>query len=477
MSTSILSNTNILYAVAGSVGVLALAAGGMVFANHCMTGLNAQAAAAPAVQVQSSQSAVNLMTIAVPCGILFAGYQLLDFCGCNFWSDQPDQPQMSTDERGLSPSQVAVRSRGGRFSTDDIPTLENMLSELLAVISKMQSADQDVPYHVYNNVTSIREEIQKRRTVQKQPIQRFPSSSTTEGGAAGNANATKFALMVSLNYTGKERLDATDDDCIRMHTFLKENGFDHLVWMNDGQDQIPVEYRRNSKSPLYTNKENVLAQLGILIEKANAVSGKSVIFFYYSGHGYGNKTEQCLVLSNAAGGATINPQETVYDKDLTEQFANKIPSNCEAYAMFDCCHSGTLIDLPYKLTENKVTKSYEWSPNLEADRIVAKKHDSANGPGKLIYLSGCGEVETAKEICCRDHKGNVTKQAGAMTDNFLQKLEEESDMNLTNFFKFICNAVKIRKQVPQMSANFQPPSDYTYKNCIDGKRRRRRLSA
>merc|ERR1711964_373501 len=94
--------------------------------------------------------------------------------------------------------------------------------------------------------------------------------------------------------------------------------------------------------------ENVKAQLTQLI--ADLGGGPSAGFLYYSGHGLAarpNKNsndpdhkDEAFVLAN---------NQYMKDDDLNTFFANRIPLQSEVIAMFDCCHSGTLIDCPWKL--------------------------------------------------------------------------------------------------------------------------------
>merc|ERR1712093_869369 len=113
--------------------------------------------------------------------------------------------------------------------------------------------------------------------------------------------------------------------------------------MNDGGQQIKGD-RRLPRHPLYANKENVEHQIKVLIKRAkdfitNHPHGpKPVLFLNYSGHGCkSGRQKECLALAN---------KEFLSDTELTKQFADQVPNGAEALGVFDCCHSGSMVDLP-----------------------------------------------------------------------------------------------------------------------------------
>jgi len=39
----------------------------------------------------------------------------------------------------------------------------------------------------------------------------------------------------------------------------------------------------------------------------------------------------------------------ISDDELMSRLIMRLPAGCEVFCLFDCCHSGTCLDLPYKI--------------------------------------------------------------------------------------------------------------------------------
>lgn len=133
------------------------------------------------------------------------------------------------------------------------------------------------------------------------------------------------------------------------------------------------------------------------------------LFFQYSGHGGQQKGQascSCFVLKSHNQHADTNGDEddgydeviypldfksagSIVDDDLHTILVNSLPAGCRLTAIFDSCHSGSALDLPYIYS----TKGTIKEPNLAADFgqdlfSVGKTYLSGNTIGALTGLAG-----------------------------------------------------------------------------------------
>merc|ERR1711964_314915 len=110
-----------------------------------------------------------------------------------------------------------------------------------------------------------------------------------------------------------------------MTKFLRRNGFD-VTRMSENV---------GPSSDLYPTCHNIEEKVKALTENA---TDDTVL--YFSGHGGPGE----LVCSDS-----YKTDKYITTTWLTKNYANKIPKNTTGLAMIDACHSGTTVDLPYKL--------------------------------------------------------------------------------------------------------------------------------
>lgn len=204
------------------------------------------------------------------------------------------------------------------------------------------------------------------------------------------------------------------------------------------------EYRSlsdDSKNPLLKpSRKNIIDGINWLV--AGLKSGESV-FFHYSGHGgltldiSGDEKsgqDSCIYPIN---GVTT---EMITDDELKTIFVNKIPTNCKAFVVLDCCHSGSALDLRYIFS----------AP--EYGKIIVSQDDSyPKTKGSVIFLSGCQDTQTAADTV--DIKN---MPSGALTNALLEAWDKYG-MHIK--FKYLLWDVRtsLKKngydQIPQLSCS------------------------
>jgi hypothetical protein len=222
----------------------------------------------------------------------------------------------------------------------------------------------------------------------------------------------KKALLIGCNYsTTSNRLYGCINDCLLM--------LDMLI-THFGYQQSDILFLRDdiypSYSILYPSKLNILNAFKNLVNLTNKVDIEH-IFSSYSGHGSNtidisgdelDGYDEFLVPSDYFTNRSI-----ITDDELNTILKNISP-NTKCFFIFDCCMSGTILDLPY---------SYNYNDNNIIEK-VENTSNSLSNKSDMICLSGCRDNEYALDVV-QNGKAN-----GALTLAIYSVLQER---------KWICN--------------------------------------
>lgn len=162
-------------------------------------------------------------------------------------------------------------------------------------------------------------------------------------------NGNKKALFVGINYFGqKGELRGCINDVVNIKKFVSETfGFksdaEHMRVLTDDKKDDP------SKMP---TKANIIAGMKWLV--AGAQEGDS-LFFHYSGHGGSQKDVSPDTDELDGQDETLIPVDyatagQIVDDDLHAMLVAGLPKGVRLTAVMDCCHSGSVFDLPYTYT-------------------------------------------------------------------------------------------------------------------------------
>ena len=167
-------------------------------------------------------------------------------------------------------------------------------------------------------------------------------------------NGRKKALLVGINYIGTaNELRGPINDVNNVEQFLLTHGFksDDIVKLTDDQ-------RVQRAIP---TRQNILDAIQWLVKDARP---NDSLFFHYSGHGgqtedqpdqYGNYDE------DDGYDEVIYPLDFqtngfIVDDLLHDMMVKTLPPGCRMTALFDSCHSGSVLDLPYMYSTKGVLK-------------------------------------------------------------------------------------------------------------------------
>jgi len=153
---------------------------------------------------------------------------------------------------------------------------------------------------------------------------------------------TRYALLIGINYeTHKQgRLRGCHNDVHNIMSYITNvGGFEPAnitLLLDDGKHTMPT-------------KHNIMNALDELTEKCEA---GDTAFVHYSGHGATVRDKTGEEKSGFC--STLVPVDynqpgvgQILDKQLYEDLVCAMPAETSMTCMMDCCHSGTVLDLPY----------------------------------------------------------------------------------------------------------------------------------
>ena len=256
-------------------------------------------------------------------------------------------------------------------------------------------------------------ETQPITTTETQPIEIIPIEKTY-----------KNALLIGCNYINSEyELRGCINDATNINQILTESyGFDNIVLLTDETEKKP-------------NKEIILEELKQLL--INASSG-DILFLSFSGHGI-NLVDRNGDEKDGLDEVIVTLDiEYITDDELNSLIQRHLKKNVTLFALFDCCHSGTILDLRYQyLDSTRVNKDTENLKNLETE-------------GNVIMISGCMDRQTSMDAYIR----TAGTYQGAMTWAFLETINKHPELawiDLLNRMRYYLKNADY-EQIPQLSS-------------------------
>jgi len=272
--------------------------------------------------------------------------------------------------------------------------LQNIIQTSVESINNMQSqSDRDRRrYNININTWDSQNEVFSRAVDQKIREQNLWNSDLdgfyrSRGGdqfERSACNGNKKALFIGINYTGTQ---AELKGCINDVRNISELvcgrfGFQNCLYLTDEQ-QDP------EKKPTYNN---IIEAMKWLVQGAQP---NDSLFFHYSGHGGTAKDSQNDEIDGFD--ETILPLDyntsgQIVDDVIYANLVKPLPKGCRLTAIFDSCHSGTVMDLPY---------TYQCDGNVEVIENDVRKEifkKAINVVGSLIQGNPAGIAEALMSI-------------------------------------------------------------------------------
>ena len=156
---------------------------------------------------------------------------------------------------------------------------------------------------------------------------------------------TRRAVLIGINYVGhkKGELSGCHNDVFNMYMYLQDYyGFqdeDITVLVDDGDHERPT-------------KSAILNAYNTIVRQSQP---GDAIFLHYSGHG--TKVKDLNGDEDDGYDEAIMPVDykkngIIIDDELNDLIVKRLPAGVHVVALYDCCHSGTVLDLPYEYIAN-----------------------------------------------------------------------------------------------------------------------------
>lgn len=198
---------------------------------------------------------------------------------------------------------------------------------------------------------------------------------TTFDLVPNEATGTRRALLIGINYEGHSpgQLSGCHNDVKNMVEYIKDcHGF----------DPSNITVLLDAEGYTYPTRDNMLQAYKDLV--ASAEPGDA-LFCHYSGHGAmihdddrseeaDNKDETLVPLDYQQAGM-------IRDDDLYDVLVKPLPDDVHLICVMDCCHSGTVLDLPYIFKADGTFSAMEIDEGFNFDKLLSK-FDSVAGKFK-----------------------------------------------------------------------------------------------
>ena len=210
---------------------------------------------------------------------------------------------------------------------------------------------------------------------------------------------------------------------------------------NDLKYVLTSQYKFNNitiitdKTSNKPTKTNILNNFKNLL--ANSKSGDT-LFFCFSGHGsqtYDYSGDEKDGLDELIVSNDLN---YVTDDEFNSLLLSYMKDNVKLFALFDSCHSGSMMDLKYQYID---------SSNMNNITINSS---AKNIKGTVVMISGCMDTQTSADA----YINNMYQ--GAMTWSFIKSLTTNPTtiLNLVNNMRNLLSKDNY-VQIPQLSSNIQ----------------------
>lgn len=235
----------------------------------------------------------------------------------------------------------------------------------------------------------------------------------------------KRALLIGLNYPLDVncKLLGCCNDVRNMSKYLSSTfGFT--------QQQITVLTDEDLKNAPKVSRDGIVSALYDLCISSWR-ENLDIVVFHYSGHG---SQERDLNADEKSGmDEGIVPMDYMVRgliiDDLLKEIFMKFNPKTKIICFFDCCHSGTMLDLPF---------AYDQQKPADPDQI--RQISIPNAP-KIYCFSGCMDTQTSM-----DSRDDTNSPAGAMTACMLKLLSAKgkSSYSILQFQQDLTNGLKAK---------------------------------
>lgn len=249
------------------------------------------------------------------------------------------------------------------------------------------------------------------------------------------------ALLIGINYVGtKSELRGCVNDVVNVKRFLMEHKSfkdDQIRMMTEASDHVHNQPTR----------ANIIAAIKELVKDNTS---ESRLFLHYSGHGgwrYDYNREETDGRDETICPVDYAKSGVIVDDELHRILVNSLVEGAKLFCLFDCCHSGTVLDLKYNYKVSMEPNQNKYTIN------TVKKYRPTSGT--VVTISGCKDDQTSADAYLQK------RFQGALTCCFLQSYKELKEQSKPITYKRMMKRILIKcrtgnfTQIPQLcSGNF-----------------------
>ncbi|KAH6912309.1 metacaspase-1 [Coprinopsis sp. MPI-PUGE-AT-0042] len=193
----------------------------------------------------------------------------------------------------------------------------------------------------------------------------------------------KKAVCIGINYVGqRDELKGCANDARAMRDWLI-----HQHHFPPSNILLLTDDDRNNKKP---SRRAIFEAAMWLVQGAKRDDS---LFFHYSGHG--GQAEDASGREADGQDEVIFPVDfekegDIIDDELYDSLVRPLPAGCRLTAIFDSCHSGTVLDLPYVHSAHGRLRSINHVSKRALQRKVAPK-------GDVLCFAACRDDEKSAD--------------------------------------------------------------------------------
>jgi len=189
---------------------------------------------------------------------------------------------------------------------------------------------------------------------------------------------TRRALVIGINYSGDVALDGCQNDARSIRKLIDTMGYEGAevkMLLDDGD--------ATGDEPTRKNIEDAMRWL-----VADAKPGDS-FFLHFSGHGTSvvdDNGDEEDGFDEALVPVDYTTHGLIRDDDCFELLVKPLPKGARLTCLIDCCHSGTMLDLPYIF---QADAAFEKMSEANMKMSHNKKFDKGSPPESSCWFSCC----------------------------------------------------------------------------------------
>jgi hypothetical protein len=322
--------------------------------------------------------------------------------------------------------------------------------------------------HVHNQI--------KKQEIWNKDTENFYYDRDGDNFVRSDCTGKKKAVYIGINYLdSKTKLIGCINDARNIsELFSRKFGFNEYILLTDDSDDEETK-------PTY---DNIISAMNWLVKDTKA--GDSLVF-HFSGHGQSvidQDGDELDGFDESILPCDYTKKGRIIDDDIYHMLVEPLPKGCKLTAIFDCCHSGTIMDLPYtyqcpshvEVIENDLRKAIFKKTNEVVNTIIDGNPEAISesikgildGSIRRAAVSGtCPETikrlqcnaEVIQFSGCRDDQKSVDIKmgdviSGAMSHYLIKLLNKDREYTYIELLSGIRQYLAGKKfsQIPQLSS-------------------------